>query len=383
LDKTISKSQGAEKGKMSKDNANDARMGIVGAAIVPHAPQLLSMPDTEDLDQVARVKAKMEQIGDEIRALEADLIVIISNCHGEELAVDCVPAFMIHCGDRAEGAGKHNGAWRIDGDSGQELTALLLEEGFDPAFTFSTDVGTAFTIAHEYCGFSREIPFLPIFVNVYVPPQPSPQRCFAFGKALSRCFERMKRRVAVIVSGGLSHYPATPMYPTPDLATDQVIFERLAAGNLLYLMSFDAKALDTTGNVESRSLQIMAGCIGDRKPDHAILEPSWHHIYAVLGWTSTCATEKYVPLYPGFTARHSGLARAINKIVHDEIALTDYRRDRVAFASRFNLTPEQSAALVKLDEDDLRVNFSINPMLTYMAKLRVGDPLKHRRRLFQ
>jgi hypothetical protein len=24
------------------------------------------------------------------------------------------------------------------------------------------------------------------------------------------------------------------------------------------------------------------------------------------------------------------------------------------------------------------VNFSINPMLTYMAKLRVGDPLKHR-----
>jgi 2,3-dihydroxyphenylpropionate 1,2-dioxygenase len=309
---------------MSKDSTS-VNIGIVAAAIVPHAPQLLTMPDTEDLDQVARVKAKMQQVGDDIRAVEPDLIVIISNCHGEELAVDCVPAFLVHCGDRAEGAGKHKGVWRIDGDAGQELTALMLEEGFDPAFTFSTDVGTAFTIAHEFCGFSREIPFLPIFVNVYVPPQPSPQRCFAFGKALSRCFERMKRRVAVIVSGGLSHYPGTPMYPAPDLATDQVIFDRLAGGNLLYLMSFDAKALDKTSNVESRSLQVMAGCIGDRKPDHAIFEPSWHHIYAVLGWTSPSTAEKYEPLYPGFTARHSELARAINKIGSSGNRVGDFR----------------------------------------------------------
>jgi 2,3-dihydroxyphenylpropionate 1,2-dioxygenase len=50
---------------MSKDNTNGVRMGIVGAAIVPHAPQLLTMPDTEDLDQVVRVKVKMQQIGDD------------------------------------------------------------------------------------------------------------------------------------------------------------------------------------------------------------------------------------------------------------------------------------------------------------------------------
>jgi 2,3-dihydroxyphenylpropionate 1,2-dioxygenase len=75
----------------------------------------------------------------------------------------------------------------------------------------------------------------------------------------------------------------------------------------------------------------MAGCIGDRKPDHAIFEPSWHHIYAVLGWTNTCAAEKYEPLYPGFTARHSGLARAINEIVQDDVVVADYRQDRTAF----------------------------------------------------
>jgi 2,3-dihydroxyphenylpropionate 1,2-dioxygenase len=354
--------------------------GIIAAAIVPHAPQLLNVPETEDLEQVARVKAKMRQIGDEMSALGPDLIVVISNSHGEELVVDCVPALMIHCGDRASGAGRHKGRWLIDGEAGQQLTSLMMEENFDPAFTFSNDLGTSFTIAYEFCGFSRESAFLPIFINVYVPPQPSPQRCFSYGKALARCFERMGRRTVVIVSGGLSHYPATPMYPKPDLATDQVIFERVSSGNLLYLMSLDAAALDKTGNVESRTLQVLAGCIGDRKPDHAILEPSWHHIYAVLGWTKMQGQEKYAPLYPGFTARHSELARALNALLKDDAAVTAYRQDRATVASRFDFTPEQAAAFIQLDEDDLRLNFAVNPMLTYMVKLRVGAPLKHRTR---
>ncbi len=356
------------------------RSGIVGAAIVPHAPQLLSMPDTEDLAQVARVKSAMQQVGDGLRALSPDLVIIISNCHGEEMVVHCVPPFMIHCGDRAHGHAKHKGVWRIDGEAGQALTHLMLEEGFDPAFTLDTDVGTAFTIAHDYCGFSRETPFLPIYVNVYVPPQPSPQRCFAFGKAMARSLERMGKRAVVIVSDGLSHFPGTPMYPTPDLAGDKVIFERLAAGNLNYIMSYDAERLDKTGNVECRSLQILAGAIGDHKPDHAALEPSWHHIYAVLGWTSPIAPETYVPLYPGFAARHSELARAIHAIVTDDTASLAYKADRPGFAGRYDLPDEERAALVRLDEDELRERYLVNPMLTYMAKVKVGDPLKNRKK---
>src|SRR5207248_95576 len=81
-------------------------------------------------------------------------------------------------------------------------------------------------------------------VNAYVPPQPTPERCFAFGQALAHAIEREGRRAVVLASGGLSHYPGTPQYPHPDIATDRVIFERLAAGNLRYLLSLDAAALD-------------------------------------------------------------------------------------------------------------------------------------------
>jgi len=263
----------------------ERQKGVVGAAIVPHAPQFLTLPDTEDEAQVARVNAAMRNLGDRFRALDADLVVVLSNAHCDDFVVRCVPAFAVHCGTRAEGTGGHSGFWPIDGEAGYKLVRELLDFGFDSAFTLDAKLGTAFTIPLEFCGYAREMPFLPLFVNAYVPPQPTPERCFAFGRALALALERIGRRAIVLASGGLSHYPGTPQYPHPDIDTDRVIFEQLKKGNLRYLLSFDGAALDRTGNVECRALQILAGMIGDRPPQAAVFEPSWHHIYAVVGWT--------------------------------------------------------------------------------------------------
>lgn len=347
--------------------------GIVGAAIVPHAPQLLSLPDSEDKAQVARVKDAMQSIGDQFRALDADLVIVISNAHADDLVVKCVPPFMIHCGARAEGFNAHRGWWPIDGETGYQLVNKLLDDGFDPAFTLDARLGTAFTIPLDFCGYPRDMPSLPIFCNVYCPPQPRPDRCFAFGKALERAIEALDRRAVVIVSGGLSHYPGTPYYPNPDLNTDRTTFERLAAGNLNYIMSFDEARLDQTGNVECRTLQILAGAIGDRKPDSALLEPSWHHIYAVLGWTTPLTQTAYAPIYGAIPTHCAELARAIYAIVDDNQSCTAFTKDPKEFASQFKLNEDEIAALIELDENTLREKFSINAMLTYQARRRVGS----------
>ena len=234
-------------------------------------------------------------------------------------------------------------------------------------------LGTAFTIPLEFCGYPREQQFLPIFVNAYVPPQPTPERCFAFGQALAHAIEREGRRAVVLASGGLSHYPGTPQYPHPDIDTDRVIFERLAAGNLRYLLSFDSAALDRTGNVECRSLQILAGMIGDRKPDSALFEPSWHHIYAILGWTELAPVKAEPLYYPATESGRSELARAIFAIVEDAAARAAFNSDRDGYAARFDLDVEERAAFVALDRDALRDRLGINPMLLYQLEARVGS----------
>jgi 2,3-dihydroxyphenylpropionate 1,2-dioxygenase len=357
---------------MKKSPAEHRRAGIVGAAIVPHAPQFLSLPETEDKATVARVNAAMRALGDEFRAADPDLLIVISNAHCDDFVVRCVPAFMLHCGARAEGSGLHAGAWPIDGEAGYELLRELLDLGFDPAFTLDAALGTAFTIPLEFCGYRRETPFLPLFVNAYVPPQPSPERCFAFGRALAQALERLGRRAVVLASGGLSHYPGTPLYPHPDLATDKVIFEHLQRGNLRYLLSFDAAALDKTGNVECRALQILAGAIGDRPPQSAVFEPSWHHIYAVVGWTDLAPLAAASPHYPGTATERSALAAAIFALVGDPAARDAFGGDRDAFAARFALADDERAAFVTLDRTQLRDRFRINPMLLYQLEQRLA-----------
>ena len=349
-----------------------SRAGIVGAAVVPHAPQFLTLPETEDKAQVARVNAAMRDLGKRFRALDPDLVIVISNAHCDDFVVRCVPAFAIHCGTRAEGGGGHSGPWPIDGEAGYALVRELLDLGFDPAFTLDAGLGTAFTIPLEFCGYERAMPFLPVFVNAYVPPQPTPERCFAFGRALALALERIGRRAVVLASGGLSHYPGTPQYPHPDIETDRVIFERLQAGNLRYLMSFDAAALDRTGNVECRSLQILAGMIGDRKPQMAVFEPSWHHIYAVVGWTDLAQRAEAPLHYPATAPERSALAGAIFTLVDDAAARAEFRRDPAVYAARFDLAADESAALAALDRDALREHFRINPMLLYQLEQRVS-----------
>ena len=108
-------------------NKSESRPGIVGAAIVPHAPQFLTLPDTEDKAQVGRVNAAMRAIGDRFRALDPDLLIVLSNAHCDDFVVHCVPAFMIHCGRRAEGSGGHKGGWPIDGEAGYALVQQLLD----------------------------------------------------------------------------------------------------------------------------------------------------------------------------------------------------------------------------------------------------------------
>lgn len=346
---------------------------IVGAAIMSHAPQLLSKPPTEDPGQVEKITAAIAEVGKRLRALQPDLVIVVSNCHAEELVVHNVPAFLIHCGDRAEGREGHTGSWAIDGVAGTALLNEMLHEGFDPSFSFDMHVGSAFTIPYAFAGFDRTTPFLPIYINAYVPPQPLPERCFAFGKALSRAVTRMGRRTVLIVSGGLSHYPATPMYPNPDLETDQEIFARIAAGNLNYIMSFDPVRLDRSGNIECRSLQLLAGAIGDRKPDYAEFVPTWHHIHTIVGYSDLSPLPEYVPLYPSLKTAHTQLAKAIYALVSQPSAAARFKQNREKYAADYDLTADQRDGLVRLDEDELREKFSINPMMTFQAKMLVGD----------
>ena len=71
---------------------------VVGGAMLPHAPQIFTMPDTEDKSVVAHVREVAATIGDKLRALNPDLWIMFSNDHAEQFFHNAAPPFTVHVG---------------------------------------------------------------------------------------------------------------------------------------------------------------------------------------------------------------------------------------------------------------------------------------------
>jgi hypothetical protein len=100
-------------------------------------------------------------------------------------------------------------------DLARAFIERLIESGFDVAIQNGVPEPEKVGFGHAF-GFvvmrlmgERQIPIVPVILNTYYPPnQPTPARCYDMGKALRSAIEDFSGdlRVAVLASGGLSHF---------------------------------------------------------------------------------------------------------------------------------------------------------------------------------
>ncbi len=341
---------------------------VVGGAMLPHAPQFFTMPETEDRAVVARVKAVAAEIGTRLKALKPDLWLIFANDHAEQYFHNVCPAFTVHVGGEASGhfAGREF-RWQVPGETGFRIVRELYRQGFDPAFTSTGKIDYAIGIPLTHLGV--DAPVLPISVNAYLPPQPTIERCYAFGEALARIVTGLGLRTVALASGGMSHYPGTDRYAEPDLAWDEAALARLATGNLKSLIGYSEEELDRAGNIELRCWAAAAGMLGERKPDLVSMDPSWHHNYVSLGWWGGPPAPAQLH-YPSIKPELVGLIDALHGLTHEAACRAEYVADRAAYADRFPLTPDQRTALLALDHKAI-VAMGTHPLLPFLAKMQV------------
>src|SRR5215211_4953538 len=95
---------------------------VIGGAMLPHAPQFFTMPETEDKALVAHVREVAAEIGARLKSLKPDLWIIFSNKHAEQFFHNVAPPFTVHVGGEASGefAGRKF-HWRIPSEIGFEI----------------------------------------------------------------------------------------------------------------------------------------------------------------------------------------------------------------------------------------------------------------------
>jgi 2,3-dihydroxyphenylpropionate 1,2-dioxygenase len=347
----------------------DTYSAILGGALLPHAPQFFTRPDSEDKSTIARVEEVAARIGGELAALKPDVWITVSNDHAQQFFLDCAPPFVVHVGGEARGTFVgHRFHYPVASEVSFALVRQLYRLGFDPAFSSTAVVDYALGIPLTHLG--THGPIVPIFVNAYLPPQPTIERCYAFGQAVGLALAALRVKAVVIASGGMSHFPGTDRYAQPDLAFDKTLLEALSRGNLKALLGLSETQLDATGNIELRCWAVAAGMLGERTPDTLEFNPSWHHNYASLGFWSRPPDLGSHPHYPATRPELVALTQALHALANDVEARVAFATAREAFAARFNLGPEHAKLLIDFDTGAM-VQMGVHPLVPFLARMQI------------
>jgi aromatic ring-opening dioxygenase catalytic subunit (LigB family) len=328
---------------------------------------MFTRPPDENPEQLDQAAAGMAELGKVLDETRPDVIIFLGSDHVETFSVTCIPSFAIIAGSRAiaKFAGRTYDL-PVHREMAEDLlNKLIVERNFDIAYSEDAELGHAFAVPFEHVIGQRKIPVIPFFTNVYVPPLPTPKRCAALGAAIADIVRGRKERVALIASGGMSHFPGTNKYLSPEFDFDRWLLAQFEAGNLNALLDMTGTQLDEVGNTEMLTWAMMFGAIGPQPGKLIDYIPTWHHGLAMMRFLPSvpkqAAPGKMMEQYGGFKFRNEGFqfykhppaeAYGLNRLLF-EVRHSGDLRNRIignldAVAKEYGLTVQQRVAAEEL-----------------------------------
>ena len=211
--------------------------------------ELVELRREENLEQQSSLEERHKRhracqqairtLATELKQAAPDVVVLIGNDQREIFTEALTPAFSILYGDSVDNVApckeelarlkpglsiahwanvpEETATYPCVPELGEHLVSSLVDDGFDIAAMKTLPEGPNGQrgLPHAY-GFlyrrimdDEPIPAVPIVQNTFFPPnQPKPARCLALGAAVGRAIQSWDNdaRVAIIMSGGLSHF---------------------------------------------------------------------------------------------------------------------------------------------------------------------------------
>jgi aromatic ring-opening dioxygenase catalytic subunit (LigB family) len=272
---------------------------VIGIA-ASHAPNLANpaMLRGMDEEQLNRIKAGFAQARALLEEARPDAIVIFSSDHFDRCFFDNLPPFLVAVGDSAEGPINEylkipKVKVSVDGGLGRFLVSEGLENGVDFASSADLPLDHAEVVPLSYLTPTWNVPIVPIVVNAFAPPMPSLKRCTQVGAFVREVMERWpeRKRVAVLGTGGLSHWVGLPEMGRVNTEFDRWFMNTLAAGQqsdiiARYKKAEELDAVAGNGGQEVRDWLAAAGAMPPSfKPQVLAYEPLPGCGIGVMAWT--------------------------------------------------------------------------------------------------
>ncbi|MGA8551276.1 MAG: hypothetical protein WB678_13680 [Stellaceae bacterium] len=232
----------------------------------------------------------VEELKRAIRRAELDALIVVGDDQKELFYEDHLPSILVYYGDTIRNVPlspnfkgpewsrlataryyeeKEPRDYPVDARLALHLTGELIDREFDIATSNGLPPGHGEGHAHAFVRKrlmeDPDLPVVPVFLNTYYPPnQPTPRRCYNFGRAIREAVESYpgEARIGIVGSGGLSHFVV-------DEELDRGVIDALKRKDGEALQSLPRRKLNS-GSSEIRMWIAVGGAV-----EH--LDMTWSH----------------------------------------------------------------------------------------------------------
>lgn len=220
-------------------------MSLVYAGVLSHAPGMTGRADlVENTTRRDEFYAHLETQRQEIAATGAEALVVVAAEHFANFFMNNMPAFCIGMADSYEGP-IEDPAWlkiertRVPGNA--DLSRRLVDEVMqtvDVAYAEEWKFDHGVMVPLHFLTPDYTLPVVPVNINCQGPPLTPLHRAWAFGEALRRACDSVPEKIALVGTGGISHWPATPDSGKINEAWDREFLDRLMRQDKAALLSY-------------------------------------------------------------------------------------------------------------------------------------------------
>jgi hypothetical protein len=243
---------------------------IVAALAMVHNPFITGFPDAADPDQAHAVHAAYAAQRRELEAASPDWALVITNEHLRNAFYPYLPPLTLGVAPRFHsakepGAGLEEQVVPSDESVSSQMLEAIWDGGADVAYSHDLVLDHGTMVPLHFLTPNLDLPIVHIHQTTSRGPRAPLKRCYELGRILRQVVEARpsSERVAVIGTGGLSHWVGGPRMGQVNAAWDVHVldlFKRRDDASLLAITNADIESAGN-GAHEIRNWITVAGIV--------------------------------------------------------------------------------------------------------------------------
>jgi|TARA_B110000438_G_scaffold303468_1_gene365081 2,3-dihydroxyphenylpropionate 1,2-dioxygenase len=220
-------------------------MSVVYVGILSHAPGITGRAHLATNELVRdQFYDCLRRQAEEIKQSGAEVLIVIAAEHFANFFMDNMPAYCMGVGEKHSGPIEDSEWLKIDKTSipGSPVVAHKIlksvMQSIDLAYSEEWQCDHGIMVPLHFLTPNYDMPVIPCNINCQGPPLTPLSRVWQFGQALRQACDEQDEKIAIVGTGGISHWPATPDSGKINEEWDREFLSHLMQQNKEKLLSY-------------------------------------------------------------------------------------------------------------------------------------------------